>query len=119
MANKINPLLAKFEAQLEAKYQQKLEINSEFDYIAFMKTIHEELQVGPGRAGRLFSAFLANKLELADHINNDYGPDKHTGDKQILYTKAKYAELMRSIFNKEDWEKARVMFPLLQDYWEG
>lgn len=119
MARKQNPLLASFEAQLKSEYKQKLEINSEFDYIAFMKTIHEELQVGPGRAGRLFNAFLANKLELAEEIDKDYGPDKHTGDKQLLHTKAKYAELMRSIFSKEDWEQARVMFQMLKDYWEG
>lgn len=118
MARKTNPLLAQFEAQLKAEYQQKLEINSEFDYIAFMKTIHEELQVGPGRAGRLFNAFLENKLEIADTISKDYGPDKHTGDKQLLHTKSSYAKLMRRIFSKEDWKKARVMFQMLRDYWE-
>lgn len=118
MAKKQNPLLAAFEARLKAEYRQRLEINSELDYIAFMKTINEELQVGPGRAGRLFNAFLANKLELAEHIDNDYGPDKHTGDKQILHTKATYAKMMRRIFSKEDWMRVRVMFQLLKDYWE-
>ena len=117
--NKQNPLLAQIEAQLNAKYKQKLEINSEFDYIAFMKTVHEELGVGPGRAGRVFNAFLANKIELAETINEDYGPDKHTGDKQILHTKKSYATLMRRIFSAADWLKYRVMFPLLQEYWEG
>ena len=117
--NKPNPLLAQFEAKKEAEYQQRLDINSELDYIAFMKTIHEELQVGPGRAGRLFNAFLVNKLDIADQINKDYGPDKHTGDKQLLHTKSMYAALMRSIFSKEDWEHFRVMFQLLNDYWEG
>jgi hypothetical protein len=114
-----NPLLDQFEEMLNAKYKQKLEINSEFDYIAFMKTVHEELGVGPGRAGRVFNAFLANKIELAEKINDDYGPDKHTGDKQILHTKAEYASLMRRIFSKEDWKKYRTMFILLQEYWEG
>lgn len=105
--------------QLKAEYQQKLDINSEFDYIAFMKTIHEELQVGPGRAGRLFNAFLANKMEIVETINNDYGPDKRTGDKQLLHTKSTYAKLMRRIFSKEDWEVVRVFFQLLKDFWEG
>ena len=117
--NQTNPVLASFEAKLNEKYRQKLEIHSEFDYIAFMKTVHEELGVGPGRAGRVFNAFLANKIELAEAINEDYGPDKHTGDKNILYTKATYAKLMRRIFSKDDWEKYRVMLPLLKDYWEG
>ena len=117
--NKTNPLLAQYEAQLNAVYQQKLEINSELDYIAFMKTVHEELSVGPGRAGHVFNAFLENKLEIAEKINEDYGPDKHTGDKELLHTKATYAKLMRRIFSVEDWLVARVMFPLLRDYWEG
>ena len=119
MSKKPNPLLAQYEAKLNAVYQQKLEINSEFDYIALMKTVNEELHVGPGRAGRIFNAFLANKLEIADVINADYGPDKHTGDKQLLHTKSTYAKLLRRIFSKEDWEQVRVMFPLLQEYWEG
>ena len=114
-----NPLLDKLERQLKAEYQQKLDINSEFDYMAFMKTIHEELQVGPGRAGRLFNAFLANKMEIVETINNDYGPDKRTGDKQLLHTKSTYAKLMRRIFSKEDWEVVRVFFQLLKDFWEG
>ena len=112
-------ILDQMARQLKAEYQQKLDINSELDYIAFMKTIHEELKVGPGRAGRLFNAFLANKLEIAETINSDYGPDKRTGDKQLLHTKSTYARLMRRIFSKEDWEVLRVMFPLLKDYWEG
>lgn len=112
-------ILDQMARQLKAEYQQKLDINSELDYIAFMKTIHEELKVGPGRAGRLFNAFLANKLEIAETINSDYGPDKRTGDKQLLHTKSTYAKLMRRIFSKEDWEVLRVMFPLLKDYWEG
>ena len=118
MAKKQNPLLAAFEAQLQANYMKKLEINCEFDYIAFMKTIHEELQVGPGRAGRLFNAFIANKMELTEAIDQDYG-DKNSGDKQILHTKATYAKLMREIFSREDWLEAREMFPFLRDYWEG
>lgn len=114
-----NSLLDQYGKMLRAEYQQKLEINSEFDYIAFMKTVHEELNVGPGRAGRVFNAFLENKLEIADRILQDSGPDKHTGDKELLHTKSTYAKLMRRIFSKEDWQKARVMFQLLKEYWEG
>lgn len=116
MGKKPNPLLAQFEAQLQAQYRAKLEINSEFDLIAFMKTVHEELEVGPGRALRLFNGFLANKMEIAETIHEDYG-DKDSGDKEILHTKATYAALLKSIFSKEDWEAVRFMFPLLRDYW--
>lgn len=116
MAKKSNPLLASFEAKLQAKYRAKLEINSEFDLIAFVKTIHEELQVGPGRAARLLNAFLANKMELAEAIDDDYGPDKQTGDKELLHTKACYAQLLRSVFG-ESWPQVREWFPFLREYW--
>ncbi len=119
MAKKTNPMLAAFEAKLEANYQQRLEVNNELDTIAFMVTIHEELGVGPGRAGRLFNAFRANKVKLAKTIQEDYGPDKDTGDKEILHTKATYAKLMRQIFSPEDWKRNRIWFPMLMDYWGG
>ena len=117
MSNKQNPLLAAFEARLEANYQQRLEINSEFDMIAFMKTVHEELNVGPGRAFKVFNAFMANKLEIAEMIHEDYG-DKDNGDKEILHTKASYAKLLRRIFSPSDWEQVKIWFPLLKEYWE-
>lgn len=117
MAKKQNPMLAAFEAKLEENYKQRLEINSEFDMIAFMKTVHEELGVGPGRAYRVFNAFMANKLEIAETIHEDYGPDKDSGDKQILHTKSSYAKLLRRIFSPEDWEKVKIWFLLLKEYW--
>lgn len=117
--NKPNPLLAAFESQLNAKYRQKLEINSEFDMIALMLTVNEELHVGPGRAGNVLNAFLANKLEIAETIEQDYGPDKHSGDKELLHTKRDYARRLRTIFSKDDWAKYREMFPFLRDYWDG
>lgn len=118
MAKKTNPMLAAFEAGLEANYKQRLEINSEFDMIAFMKTVHEELGVGPGRAFKVFNAFMANKLEIAETIHEDYG-DKDTGDKELLHTKASYAKLLRRIFSPEDWQEVKIWFPLLREYWEG
>lgn len=118
MSKKQNPLLAAFEAKLEKNYKERLEINSEFDMIAFMKTVNEELGVGPGRAFRVFNAFMANKLEIAEMIHEDYG-DKDSGDKEILHTKESYAKLMRRIFKPEDWEDVKIWFPLLREYWGG
>ena len=117
MAKKQNPMLAAFEARLNAVYKQKLEINSEFDLIALMKTVHEELGVGPGRADVVLDAFLANKVELAQKIDEDYGPDKDTGDKNILYTKASYAKYLKGVFGPEKWEQKKIWFPLLKEYW--
>jgi hypothetical protein len=117
MAKKQNPVLAAFEARLEANYKQRLEINSEMDMIAFMKTVHEDLGVGPGRAFKVFNDFMANKLEIAEMIHEDYGPDKHTGDKQILHTKSSYAKLMKRIFGPESWQKVKTWFQILYEYW--
>ena len=119
MSNKQNPFLAAFEAKLEANYKQNLDINSEMDAIAFMKTVHEELGVGPGRAYKVFNAFQGNKLDLAKTIHEDYGPDKHTGDKQILHTKSSYAKLLKRIFGPESWQEVKIWFPLVYEYWEG
>lgn len=116
--NKQNPFLEAFAAKLEANYQQRLDVNNELDTIAFMVTIHEELGVGPGRAGRLFNAFRANKVKLAKTIREDYG-DEDNGDKEILHTKKKYAQYLRTVFSPEDWEKVKIWFPMLRDYWGG
>lgn len=111
-------LLDQYRQMLESNYKQRLEINSEFDMIAFIKTVHDELGVGPGRAFKVFNAFMANKLEIAETIHEDYG-DKETGDKEILHTKATYAKLLRRIFKPEDWQEVKIWFPLLKEYWEG
>lgn len=118
MAKNQNPLLAQIEAQYRAKYKQRLDANTEYDYIAFVKTVNEELGVGPGRAGPVFEAFLANKKELLEEINKDYGTDKDSGDKQMLHTKSTYAKLMRRIFSREDWLRVRVKFQFLREFWE-
>ena len=90
----------------------------EMDAIAFMKTIHEDLNVGPGRALKLFNDYMANKLEIAETIHADYGPDKDTGDKQILHTKSSYAKLLKRIFGPESWQKVKIWFQLVYEYWE-
>ena len=46
------------------------------------------------------------------------GKNKHTGDKELLHTKASYAQLLKSIFSKEDWKTYCEFFPLLREYWE-
>ena len=118
MAVKSNPLLTALEAKLEAKYQAQKERHLELDRIAFMKTVNEELKVGPGRAYRVFNAFQANRVKIAEKINDDYG-DKETGDKQILHTKATYAQYLKRVFGLENWQKVKIWFPLLKEYWGG
>lgn len=117
MAKKPNPLLAAIEAKWESICKQQIDMNSELDYIAFMLTINEELNVGPGRADRLFNAFLANKLELAETINADYGETKNSGDKELLQIKKHIAGRLKAIFGQH-WPKWREMFPFVRIYWD-
>ena len=119
MKPKKNPLLAKFEAQLEHQYRCRLAANTEIDLIAFMLTIHEDLQVGPGRAGKLCNDFLANKIDLAEMVNSDYGDKKDEGDKELLHTKYTLAKRLRKIFSPEDWQKAKTLFPMLKEFWDS
>lgn len=109
---KQNPLLAAYEAKLEANYQRKLEINSEFDYMAFLMVVHDEFKVGPGRADKLLDKFIAKKVEIAQKIIED-----SEGDKEILHTKRDIAWVLKSIFGPEKWAKYRGMFQLVWEYW--
>lgn len=111
-------LLDQYREWLETNYKQRLEINSELDRIAFVQTINEELHVGPGRAETAFNTFLVKKVELAEAINEDYGPDKYTGDKEILYTKSSYAKMLKRVFGADAWQRVKTWFPLLHEYWE-
>lgn len=117
MAKKPNPLLAAIEAKWERRCADQLEINSEMDRIVFMLTINDELNVGPGRADRLFNAYLANKMELAETINADYGDTKNNGDKELLQIKKHIAERLKAVFGQH-WPKWREMFPFVRIYWD-
>lgn len=116
MANKQNPFLDAFEKKLKEKYLQQLDATIDLDRIAFMKTVHEELKVGPGRAGRVFFAYERNREELAKEFLADYG-DKKTGDKNVLHTKAIYTKYLRGVFGLETWEKVKIFFHLLREFW--
>ena len=108
---KNNPLLAKYEAMLEAKYRTKLEINSEIDQIALMLTIDDNLQVEPGQAAKLLNDFMANRIEVAEAILED-----SKADKELLHTKRSLAVRLKGILD-EHWEKWRGMFVLVKEYW--
>lgn len=119
MNNKQNPLLAKFEAQLEAQHRSRLAMHSEIDLIVFMLTINEDLHVGPGRATKLCNDFLATKIEVAEMISSDYGNKKDEGDKELLHSKVVLVRRLKKIFSCEDWQKVRPLFPMLHEYWDA
>ena len=111
-----NPVLAGFAKKLEDNYRRRLEFNTELDRIAMIKTVHEILKVGPGRAKAVLTTYEINRKELAKIILEDYGPDKHTGDKEILHTKATLAAFVKRVFGKT-WEEVKIFFLLLKEYW--
>lgn len=121
MASKQNPLLASFEAKKEREFKYRLQGHLELDMIAMLVAAHNELKVGPGRAGFLLAEYLEVKMQIAGMIMEDVG-DSHkkdgNGDPEFLYTKKQLAVLLRSILGKENWEKYREFFPICRDFWE-
>lgn len=111
-----NPWLEAHDQKLEADYRQRLDFNAELDRIALIMTVHGRLNVGPGRAQGVLTDFELNRKEVARTILSDYGPDKDTGDKTILHTKATYAAFLRRVFG-DTWDDVKIFFPMLQEYW--
>lgn len=109
--NKPNPLLAAFEAKLEAEYQQRKQINSEIHMIALLIAANNELQVGAGRAGN----FLAEHIDVVMQITKAILQDD---DPELLYTKYNLAKRLKSILGAENWVRYRELFPLLREYWD-
>ena len=109
--NKQNPLLAAFEAQLEAKYMKMLHMNSEIDLIADLIAANNELKVGAGRAGYFLAEKLDVKMQIATEILKEDDPE-------LLYTKHNLAKRLKSILGAENWIKHRGLFLLLQEYWD-
>ena len=117
MAVKKNPFIDSLTKQIQKKYQLQLDAAASMDAIAMMKTVHEELGVGPGRAGRVFFAYQNNREELARTFLNDYGADKDTGDKNMLHTKSTYAKFLKGVFGQTVWDQVKIFFIILRDYW--
>ena len=109
--NKQNPLLASFEAKLEARYSAQLDINAEIDLIAHMISCNEDLKVGPGRAEKVLNGFLESKMDVMTAIVEDE-------DKELVYTKHQIAQRLKQIMGPENWKKYHTYFPLLKEYWD-
>lgn len=119
MAIKQNPLLARYEAQAEARardrYNKMLDIHSEIDLIAHLLSVHEDLGVGPGRAERVLNGFLESKLEVAEAISKECDEDEQG---EFCKTQRDLAATLKSILGPAKWEKYKYMFPMLQSYWD-
>lgn len=116
-----NPFIAQIRAQERAKYQQLRQCHEEIDLMATLIGAHNELQVGPGRAGFLLAEVLDVKMQIAKNIIEDVGnSDKKggDGDPEFLYTKKNLAVTLKAILGEENWKRYRELFPMLKDYWE-
>ena len=107
---KPNPMLAKFEAQLEAKHEKQRMMQSEIELIATMIAANNELKVGPGRASFFMAEILHMRMKIAQEIVLEDDPE-------LLYTKHQLATRLKQIFGKE-WPRCKEMFPMLRDYWD-
>lgn len=109
--NKQNPLLAQYEAKLEARYAARLDVNAEIDLIAHLLSCNADLKVGPGRAERVLNGFLESKMDIVDVVLNDE-------DKELVYSKYQIAQRLKQILGPENWKKYCVHFQLLKEYWD-
>lgn len=119
MGVKSNPLLAKYEARAKAEaraeYAAKLDIHNEIDLIAFLKSIHLDLGVGPGRAEKSLNGFLESKMDIAEAILKEATEDDQ-GD--FWVTQRNLAAELKSILGPEAWDRCKTLFPTLQFYWD-
>ena len=97
-----NPMLARLEAQLEAKYRMKF--NTRMDLLLQMGqeaaqfAAHDELGMGPGRAVPFTVAYREALNWLANLVVEDA-----KSDKELWYAKAKIDERLLPIVGEENF----------------
>ena len=94
----------KYLMDLEDKFTRK---HREIDRLALVIAADDE---GVADVDALLSRFLAVRQEIASDLFTDA-----KSDKTLTYTKHDLARRIKSIIN---WQRFRVLFPLLKDYWE-
>lgn len=94
----------KYLLDLEDKFTRK---HNEIDRLALVIAADDE---GITDVDALMSRFLAVRQEIASDLFTDA-----KSDKTLTYTKHDLARRIKSIIN---WQRFRVLFPLLKDYWE-
>ena len=93
----------KYLLDLEDKFTRK---HNEIDRLALVIAADDE---GVADVDALLSRFLAVRQEIASDLFTDSKTDK-----TLTYTKHDLARRIKSIIN---WQRFRVLFPLLKDYW--
>lgn len=114
---KRNAFLDKLQAQAAARQAVKTNAHVEIDTISMLLAANDELQVGPGRAGKLVNAYLAYKIEIAEAIVKELDEDQ-SKRKELIIIRRDLATRLKEILGQENWEKYKTLFPFVQDYWE-
>lgn len=94
----------KYLLELEDKFTRK---HNEIDLLALVIAADDE---GIADVNALLNRFLAVRQEIASDLFTDA-----KSDKTLTYTKHDLARRIKSIIN---WQRFRVLFPLLKDYWD-
>lgn len=90
---KKNPMLAKIEAKYNALFHRK------------MDTLHDVLQMGPGRARDFCVAYIAAMNDMARMVVDD-----QKDDKEFVYAKEKIDEQISAIVGPENFQPWEVRY---------
>lgn len=96
--NKQNPLLAKYEAMLEARYRKQLQFAMQMGMDAGIIAANEVLGMGAGRADKFRTAYIETVNEISHMIVVD---DKD--DPDMEWAKAKIDERIRQIVGQDNF----------------
>lgn len=96
---KKNPLLAKYEAIFEERYQKMILVAMQMGLDAGMIAANEVFEMGAGRADRFRTAYIETVNAIANMTVND-----SKDDKDITWTKAKVDERIKKIVGAENFK---------------
>ncbi len=100
---KQNPILAAYEAKLEAKFRYQLSIAMQMGLDAGMIAANEVLGMGAGRAEKFRTAYINTVNEISRMTVEDSDDDP-----EFVYTKAKVDERLKKIVGEDNfvpWEE--------------
>lgn len=107
MSKKPNPMLAKLEASIEAKYNAvfhaRMDMLMQMGQDAAVMAANDVLQLGPGRAKDFCQAYIRYMNDMAKMVCED-----QKSDSEFVYAKAKIDGRIKSIVGEENfvpWEE--------------
>lgn len=113
MLEEFQQILADYDAQKEAEFQQRLAKNTEFCQIAMLIAGNDLGILAEKRAGPMLEEHMDVLVKLTDDLLEDA-----EADRDLVYTIHNLACRVRSILGREGWAKHQKLFLLLRDYWD-